>query len=107
MKFVHFLFLLVLMQNYQILHAKYWLVQVNDEIADTIKLEAEETLNIPIHEDLPGFGKPKIQIRSRDDKRPKVHIKSRDHRIIGGKEVTPHSEPWLALLCYSDVPEMW
>ena len=102
------------MQNYKVLYAKYLLVQINDEHADTTKLEVEETPNIPIRDNLQGIGQPKIQIRSRarhissrDDRQPKVHIKSRDHRIIGGKEITAHSEPWLALLCYSDVPQMW
>ena len=95
------------MQNYQILYAKYLLVHVNDENVDITKFEAEETPNIPIRKDSPGFGQPKVQIRSRDDGQPKVHIKSRDHRIIGGEEITAHSEPWLALLCYSNIPEMW
>ena len=114
MMIVQSLFLLVLIQNCQILYGKYLLVQISDKKLDITKLEAEEKPYIPIRDNLPGIGQPKVQIRSRarqirsrDDRQPKVHIKSRDHRIIGGKEITPHSEPWLALLCYSDVPEMW
>ena len=78
MNIIQFLFFFDLLSNYLAPNAKYLLIQVNDE----------ETKN-----DL--------------DAAKKTVLQSRDSRIIGGSEIRKHSQPWLALLCYDNVREMW
>ena len=78
MNIIQFLFFFNLLCNYLAPNAKYLLIQVNDE-------GTKNDLDAP----------------------KKTALHSRDSRIIGGSEIRKHSQPWLALLCYDNVREMW
>ena len=88
MNLIQFSFLLNLLRYYQASNSKYLLVQVDDEKVKKPQLVAR--------------GQIEGNIGGRN-----LKIQSRDQRIIGGREIRPHSEPWLALLCNYNSDEMW
>ena len=88
MNLIPFLFLLNFVRNHRATNAKYLLVQVKDE---------EVKKSQPVARGQTEGNSGGRQLR----------IQSRGQRIIGGREIRPHSEPWLALLCNYNSNEMW
>ena len=93
MNIVQLLFLSNLLRNSVVLNAKYLLVQINDEKPEKMK---------------PGLrGASLSKAETHSDASKRAIIQYGRSRIIGGNEIKPHSEPWLALLCDSNHIEAW
>ena len=93
MKIVKLLFLSNLFRNILALNAKYLLVQIDDEEPEKMK---------------PGIrGSSLSETETHLDASKRTIIQRGRSRIIGGAEIKPHSEPWLALLCYNNHIEAW
>ena len=93
MNIIQFLFLTILLNNILILNGKYLLVEIKNEKVDKMDLESHEASSSHTENNLIAPKNPGIQ--------------SRGNRIIGGKEIRPHSQPWLALVCGSDSSYFW
>ena len=93
MNIVQLLFLSNLFRNSLVLNAEYLLVQIDDEEAEKTKPGINES---PLSETETHLGASKRPI-----------IQRGRSRIIGGTEIKPHSEPWLALLCDNNHIEAW
>ena len=93
MNIVQLLFLSSLFRNTIVLNAKYLLVQINDEELEKMK---------------PGLrGSSLSKTDTHLDASKRAINQYRKSRIIGGNEIKPHSEPWLALLCDNNHLEAW
>ena len=88
-----FLFLAIFLQSHFTYGIKYLLVQIDNETNQPAESPPENV----------GTSFRKSQSRSIEKtigcgKSSLGH--SGSSRIIGGNEITPHSEPWLASICY-------
>ena len=102
-----FLFLSSFLQNNSILNAKYLLVQVNDEMGNGGRLAGNDDPLPQFRDVWKADEEPIVQTRDDLEYYRDPLVQSRDHRIIGGNEIKAHSEPWLALLCNTNVSERW
>ena len=93
MNIVQLLFLSNLFRNSLVLNAKYLLVQINDDEPEKMKPRLK--------------GAPFSKTETNSDASRRTIIQRGTSRIIGGNEIKPHSEPWLALLCDSNHIEAW
>ena len=93
MNIVQLLFLSNLFRNSLVLNAKYVLVQIDDEEPEKMKPRIK--------------GSSLSETETHLDASKRTIIQRGRSRIIGGAEIKPHSEPWLALLCVNNQTEGW
>ena len=69
-------------------NARYLLVQINKENVGKVQLKSRAQMD-------------------NDSGTSQISFRSDDARIVGGNEIKPHSQPWLALLCDEIHNNMW
>ena len=106
MKILQLLFLINFIQYNSILNAKYLLVQVN-EVGNRGILKGNKEPTIRSRHVWKETFDVEPSVHTRNDYENDLIYQSRYDRIIGGNEIKAHSQPWLALLCNTNVIERW